>query len=215
VLLGGIPLRETEDELRCRREGVGWTDPECDVSLGSRRAFEVAEEAVDATEAEWARRAESSRVKRFTAASCSFSSSRCISAGVMGRGWRMGTPEASTLGMRPLPLMLGLSGGKAWACMVFGSVPPGEASGSGGGDIGYIWDARREAGVEFCRELWRDNEPEGLLVTFGRGDAGTELRSGAIVCEKSCLLVLRCPKKSLESWSNCCVILVDPAHVYW
>jgi hypothetical protein len=58
-----------------------------------------------------------------------------------------------------------------------GNVPPGEASGRGGGDIGYICEARREAGVEF----WRDSEPDGLLVTFGRGDTGTELRSGAML----------------------------------
>lgn len=62
------------------------------------------EEAVLATEAEWARRAVSSRVRRLTCvyvspwsraegvgtrlttASCSFSSSRWSSAGVMGRG---------------------------------------------------------------------------------------------------------------------------------
>lgn len=52
-------------------------------------------EVVEATEAEWARRAESSRVRRLTTASCSFSSSRCSSAAVMGRGWRMGTLEVS------------------------------------------------------------------------------------------------------------------------
>jgi hypothetical protein len=62
-------------------------------------------------------------------------------------------------------------------------VPPGDASGSGGGDIGYICEARREAGVE----VWWDSEPDvgcvpdGLLVTFGRGDAGTEFRSGAML----------------------------------
>lgn len=50
--------------------------------------------------------------------------------------------------------------------------------------MGYICEARLEAGVE----LWRDNEPDagcvfdGLLVMFGRGDAGTELfRSGAML----------------------------------
>jgi hypothetical protein len=49
--------------------------------------------------------------------------------------------------------------------------------------MGYICDARREAGVE----LWRDSEPDagcvpdGLPVTLGRGDAGTEFRSGAMV----------------------------------
>lgn len=48
--------------------------------------------------------------------------------------------------------------------------------------MGCICEARLEAGVEF----WRDSEPDagcvpdGLLVTLGRGDTGTEFRSGAI-----------------------------------
>jgi hypothetical protein len=66
---------------------------------------------VDATEAEWARKAESSRVRRLTTASCSFSNSRCNSAAVMGRGWRMGVPAESALGT--CPLKFGLSGGNA------------------------------------------------------------------------------------------------------
>lgn len=47
----------------------------------------------------------------------------------------------------------------------------------------WICDALLEAGVEF----WREREPEagwvldGLLVMFGRGEGGTELRSGAMV----------------------------------
>jgi len=102
-------------------------------SCSAEAALDVTD-VVEATDAEWARRAESSRVRRLTTASCSFSSSRCISAGVMGRGCLIGTPE-STLDM--WPLMLGLSGGNAWpACAEGGMVPPGEASGSGGGDIG-------------------------------------------------------------------------------
>lgn len=62
-------------------------------------------------------------------------------------------------------------------------VPPGEARGSGGGLMRWICDALLEAGVEF----WREREPEagwvldGLLVMFGRGEGGTELRSGAMV----------------------------------
>jgi hypothetical protein len=72
-------------------------------------------------------------------------------------------------------------------------VPPGEASGSGGGDIGYICEVRREPAVEFWREsgavieFWRESEPDagcvldGLLVTLGRGESGTELRSGAMI----------------------------------
>lgn len=38
-------------------------------------------------------------------------------------------------------------------------------------------------------ELWRDSEPDagcvpdGLLVMFGRGDTGTEFKSGAMVSE--------------------------------
>lgn len=101
------------------------------------------------------------------------------------------TPAESTLAT--CPLMLGLSGGNAWPwppdCAEDGIVPPGDASGSGGGDIGYICEARREAVVE----LWRDSEPDavpdGLLVMFGRGDAGTELRSGAIVASSCSLRV--------------------------
>lgn len=51
--------------------------------------------AVLATLAECARNADSSRVNLLTTASCSFSSSRCISAAVMGRGCRMGADAAS------------------------------------------------------------------------------------------------------------------------
>jgi hypothetical protein len=66
----------------------------------------------------------------------------------------MGTPVASTLG--PGPERLGLKGGKAWVedCGADdGIVPPDEASGRGGGLIGYIWDVRREAGVEDWRDV--------------------------------------------------------------
>lgn len=109
--------------------------PECAAlpagSVTSRSALDAMEEVVEATEAEWARRAESSRVKRFTTASCSFSSSRCISAAVMGRGCRMGMLPASALGR------LGDSGGKACGLWDAGGiVPPGDAKGSGGGLIG-------------------------------------------------------------------------------
>lgn len=88
------------------------------------------EEVVEATEAECARKAESSRVRRLTTASCSFSSSRCISAAVMGRGCRIGTLPASALGR------FGDRGGKACVWEVCGKVPPGEAKGSGGGLMG-------------------------------------------------------------------------------
>jgi hypothetical protein len=85
-------------------------------------------------------------------------------------------------------------------------VPPGEASGSGGGDIGYICEVRREPGVEFWREsgaavveFWRESESEpdagcvldGLLVTLGRGETGTELRSGAMIDHVLAVLQLR------------------------
>lgn len=68
-------------------------------------------------------------------------------------------------------------------------VPPGDANGSGGGLMGYICEARLDAGVEF----WRDREPDagcvldGLLVTLGRGDSGTEFRSGAIFGMAACV----------------------------
>jgi hypothetical protein len=86
--------------------------------------------------------------------------------------------------------MLGLSGGTPWPCADAGNVPLGDPSGSGGGDIGYICEVRREAVVE----LWRDSEPLGLLVTLGRGEVGTEFRSGAMMivsCSCSCLRVYR------------------------
>lgn len=47
--------------------------------------------------------------------------------------------------------------------------------------MGCICEARREAGVEFWREL--DIAVcvyEGLLVTLGRGETGTEFKSGAM-----------------------------------
>jgi len=53
--------------------------------------------------------------------------------------------------------MLGLSGGSAWPWDDADNVPPGDARGSGGGDIGYICEVRREAVVELCRE----SEPLG------------------------------------------------------
>jgi len=70
--------------------------------------------------------------------------------------------------------------------------------------MGYICEARREAGVE----LWRDSEPDGgcvpdgLLVTFGRADAGTELRSGAIVASFSVLLSVLLDSSAL--WRRPC-----------
>jgi hypothetical protein len=185
--MGRPPLRDTLLELRCRREDVGCVAPcrgapECAAlplgSVTSSSTLEATLEVVEATEAEWARKADSSRVSRLTTASCSFSSSRCISAAVMGRGCRMGTLPASALGR------FGLRGGKAWVCWDAdgGSVPPGEARGSGGGLMGYICEARREAGVEFWRELDVPVcECDGLLVTLGRGDTGTEFKSGAIL----------------------------------
>lgn len=143
-------------------------------------------DAVDATDAECARRAESSRVSLLTTASCSFSSAKCISAGVIGRGCRIGMPDESTVVM--YPFALGLRGGNPMLlcpCWCPGGriVPPGDARGRGGGLIGYICDARREADEEGgC-----DVVPalgcvvEGLLVACTRGDSGTELRSGAMV----------------------------------
>lgn len=81
-----------EDD-RCRREGVGWLGPDIRWlefwSVASSSPVE-ADEAFDATEADCARRRESSRVRRLTTASCSFSSCMWRSAAVRGRGWRSG-----------------------------------------------------------------------------------------------------------------------------
>ena len=70
-----------------------------------------------------------------------------------------------------------------WAAV--GKVPPGVASGSGGGLIGKIWEARREVGCEDWREeaCGREGVEAGMAVVAGalRGEAGTELRSGAMV----------------------------------
>jgi hypothetical protein len=71
----GMDLAETEEELRCRREGVGWVDPVIwcvglgsEISTGRREAeVEVLDwEVFDATDAVCARRAVSSRVRRLT-----------------------------------------------------------------------------------------------------------------------------------------------------
>lgn len=71
----GIDRAETEEELRWRRDGVGWVAPiiwcvglGSEMSTGSRDAeVDVLDwEAFDATEADWARRAVSSRVRRLT-----------------------------------------------------------------------------------------------------------------------------------------------------
>lgn len=71
----GIDRVETDDELRWRREGVGWVAPiiwcvglGSEISTGRRDAeVEVLDcEALDATDADWARRAVSSRVRRLT-----------------------------------------------------------------------------------------------------------------------------------------------------
>jgi len=61
--------RERLEELRWRREGVGWVGPTwAEGSEGSMKSDGAVElvEAVEATEAEWARRAVSSRVRRLT-----------------------------------------------------------------------------------------------------------------------------------------------------
>lgn len=71
----GMLRAEREEELRWRREGVGcvapviwWVGFGSEMSTGSSEAeVEVLEcEALEATEADWARRAVSSRVKRLT-----------------------------------------------------------------------------------------------------------------------------------------------------
>lgn len=75
----------SEEDERCRREGVGWVAPVrpwlgfgSEISIGRSDAFaeaEDTEEALLATEADWARSAVSSRVKRLT---CSTSSVRVL-----------------------------------------------------------------------------------------------------------------------------------------
>jgi len=87
--------------LRLGRVAVGCVGPlangsGCDMLEGSRgsstNAFDIVE-AVDATDAECARRAVSSRVSLLTIASCSFSNSRCSSAAVIGLGCLIGGTE--------------------------------------------------------------------------------------------------------------------------
>lgn len=61
-----------------------------------------------------------------------------------------------------------------------GSVPLGDASGSGGGLMVWTCEARRDAAVEVWRVLlllW-----DGALVMPGRGETGTEFRSGGMAC---------------------------------
>ena len=58
-------------------------------SVGSGRPVD-AEDVVEATEADCWRRSDSSRVRRLTTASCSFSNCMCKSAAVRGLGWRSG-----------------------------------------------------------------------------------------------------------------------------
>ena len=157
-------------------EEVGGYTPAFPASSASppAPAPEVTDDTVLATLAECARRLLSSRVSLFTTASCSFSSSRCSSAAVRGRGCRMGACAASAPLERP-----GERGGKAcmWEACEAGSVPPGDASGRGGGLMWWTCEARRDAGVDGWRVLlW-----EGALVRPGRGDTGTEFRSGAMV----------------------------------
>lgn len=72
-LYGVLTLpRLTLEELRWRRDAVGWVGPvrapvwAAVGSVASRRTPDALDEAVDATEAEWARRALSSLVKRLT-----------------------------------------------------------------------------------------------------------------------------------------------------
>lgn len=81
------------EEDRCRRDGVGWLVPDiiwfAFWSVISGRPVD-AEDVVEATEADCWRRSESSRVRRLTTASCSFSSCMCRSAAVRGLGWRRG-----------------------------------------------------------------------------------------------------------------------------
>jgi hypothetical protein len=158
----GMPVDAVE-ELRWRRDVVGCVGP--GMEYEGSGCVEV-EDVVLATDAECALRAESSRVKRFTwallayggqadrpsshtTASCSFSSSKCNSAAVIGRGCLIGKPG-------PPPSLLatvGLSGGNGKFWTPGGIAPLGDARGRGGGFMGNICDARRDVGSEGCREL--------------------------------------------------------------
>jgi hypothetical protein len=80
----------------------------------------------------------------------------------------------------PLPLSAGLSGGNGICptCTLAGIAPPGEAKGRGGGPMAWSWEARREGGAEGCRCCEASAWVEGWK---GRGEGGTELRSGDMV----------------------------------
>jgi len=149
--------------------------------VASGKPVEV-EDVFDATEAVWARRSESSRVRRLTTASCSFSSCMWRSAAVSGRGCRSGpvwyrvSETAQTIlkspyvldflpGPTPTPVL-------SAACeiargslevMVGGCVPGGEV----GGGIDS-WARRRKS----------DGARRGLY-----GEGGREFRSGAMLVQ--------------------------------
>lgn len=96
--LSRIDLEERADTLeddRCRRADVGMIVapvPNCSLM----KKWSEVEEVVDATEAVCARKADSSLVNLLTMFSCSFSSSRCKSAALTGRGCRMGPVHVSS-----------------------------------------------------------------------------------------------------------------------
>jgi len=108
---------EVLDEDRwCLWEGTGWLGPErrwlALLSDASTNPAEV-EEVLETTEAFWAALSkESSRVNRLTTASCSFSSCRCKSAAVNGRGCLKGPGPNPTPVLSPVtyPVVIGAAG---------------------------------------------------------------------------------------------------------
>jgi hypothetical protein len=75
----GTPRLESDEELRCLREGVGcvapviwWVGFGSEMSIGSSEADvpELDMDVFEATEADWARRAVSSRVSLLTWCTC-------------------------------------------------------------------------------------------------------------------------------------------------
>lgn len=175
-------------------DGTGWEGPErrwlewWSEASGKPVRSDV-EEVLETTEALWAARSmDSSRVRRFTTASCSFSSCRCKSAAVRGLGCLSGPGPVPTPVLSPELPYAGngvAAAAAAAACVAVGCdeaamnalVFEGRILGTGAarGKIGGVricCDARREVGAV---PVTRGD------CEVGCGDGGTELRSGAML----------------------------------